>query len=72
MSGASLNNSRDKSGPDERQAGRSWLDNLRAPNNTADGLESSRLLATRLKLIKNANPLNLLLCRKIKSFQPFW
>ena len=31
-----LDNSRDKSGPDARQAGRSWLDILRAPQNKAE------------------------------------
>ena len=46
---SSLDNSRDKSGPDARQAGRSCMDILRAPNNAADGLESSRRRATGMK-----------------------
>ncbi|NLB65897.1 MAG: hypothetical protein GX803_05455 [Lentisphaerae bacterium] len=44
-----LDHSRDKSGPDARQVGRSGMDILRAPNNAADGLESSRRRATGMK-----------------------
>ncbi|NLB65140.1 MAG: hypothetical protein GX803_01550 [Lentisphaerae bacterium] len=58
-----LDDSRDKSGPDARQAGRSCMDNLRAPNNAADGLESSRRGATGMKINFSYSNIRIILLR---------